>query len=549
MRQIAKLVKIFLISSFNLLSIKYSIRQNKKNMWMPIILVLAFASLIPTYIMYIQLIKNVYIQLFALGQGSSLFTLATIPIALIIFVFGLSYVLSSFYFSNDMEKLIPMPIREGDMIIAKFITMVIYNYLIVILILLPVLVIGFEDFGGILYILYSLLIILLLPVIPLGIGTMIIMVLMKWTNIQGRKDLLRNLSMFFVLFIILALQTVLNNVLTSIEPGKEGEFLSGLLQRSDGIMVWLGRIYPPALWFSKSLSNAHNLSGLIYSLLNIVLGVGIICLIGQIGSKIYLKALLEKSDFKKTQKKIQLNLAVKGRTPVIAIFLNDVKLVLRTPIFLFNCVSISFILPILVVVMPLISGGDDLDFSELYLQFKEYFSLILIAFFAFIATANPTASTTYSREGKAYWINGVIPVDPQSTFIGRMLQPMLLEWISILLMLVSLRFVLPLSIGHVLISGAIGLLVSLPICAVGVFIDRLHPKLDWDEPQRAVKQNVNVLLNMLIGMGYILLLGYISIKMMEYEIEVSLIYSLISFVSIGATAGVFWAFCKLDKIY
>ncbi len=549
MRQIAKLVKIFLISSFNLLSIKYSIRQNKKNMWMPIILVLAFASLIPTYIMYIQLIKNVYIQLFALGQGSSLFTLAIIPIALIIFVFGLSYVLSSFYFSNDMEKLIPMPIREGDMIIAKFITMVIYNYLIVILILLPVLVIGFEDFGGILYILYSLLTILLLPVIPLGIGTMIIMVLMKWTNIQGRKDLLRNLSMFFVLFIILALQTVLNNVLTSIEPGKEGEFLSGLLQRSDGIMVWLGRIYPPAIWFSKSLSNAHNLSGLIYSLLNIVLGVGIICLIGQIGSKIYLKALLEKSDFKKIQKKIQLNLAVKGRTPVIAIFLNDVKLVLRTPIFLFNCVSISFILPILVVVMPLISGGDDLDFSELYFQFKEYFPLILIAFFAFIATANPTASTTYSREGKAYWINGVIPVDPQSTFIGRMLQPMLLEWISILLMLVSLRFVLPLSIGHMLISGAIGLLVSLPICAVGVFIDRLHPKLDWDEPQRAVKQNVNVLLNMLIGMGYILLLGYISIKMMEYEVEVSLIYSLISFVSIGAAAGVFWAFCKLDKIY
>ncbi|WP_303861271.1 hypothetical protein [Alkalibaculum bacchi] len=545
MKQIVKLVRISLLSSFGFSSIKYNFMKSKKDIWKPIILVLALASLIPSYVMYVQLIKNIYIQLFALGQESSIFTLIIMPISLIIFVFGLSYVLSAFYFSNDVEKLIPLPIKEGNIVISKFISMVIFNYFIVVPILLPVLIVAFGDFGGTLYIIYSLLTILLLPVIPLGIDTIIIMVLMKLTNIQGRKDLLRNLSMFFVLFIIIALQAVLNNTLTSMEPGKEGEFLNALLQRSDGIMVWLGRAYPPAIWFSKSISNAHKISGLIYSALNILLGVGMVYLIGQIGSKIYLKALLEKNNFKKSLKKVELGLLIKNRSPIIAIFLNDVKLVLRTPIYLFNCVSISFLLPILVIVMPLISGGQDADFSQLYFQFKEYITLILIAFFAFIATANPTASTTYSREGKAYWIHAVLPVAPGSMFVGRMLQPMLLELISIFIMLVSLAFVLPLDIGEMFISLVIGMLVSLPICAIGVFIDRLYPKLDWDQPQRAVKQNINVLLNMLIGVGYILLLGFMTMKMMEYEIGVNLIYGLISVLSIISTGGIFWAFHKI----
>lgn len=548
MKQIVRLVKVSLLSSFGLSSIKYHFIKNKKDIWKPIIFVLALGSLLPSYYMYVQLIENIYIQLLTLGQASSIFTLIIMPISLVIFVFGLSYVLSSFYFSNDVEKLIPLPIKESNIIISKFITMVIFNYLIVLLMILPVLIIAFKDFGGLLYILYSLLTILLLPVIPLGVDTIIIMLLMKLTNIQGRKDLLRNLSMFFVLLIIIGLQMLLNSTLTSIEPGKEVEFLSALLQKSDGIMVWLGRAYPPAIWFSKSISNAHNAFGLMYSLLNILIGLGMIYAIGQIGSKIYLKALLEKNNFKRSLKKVELGLLIKNRSPIISIFLNDIKLVVRTPIFLFNCVSISFLLPIIVIVMPLISGGDDVDFSELYFEFEHYFTLILIAFFAFIATVNPTASTTYSREGKAHWINAIIPIAPRSMFIGRMLQPMLLEFISILVMLISLRFILPLSLGAMFSSTVIGMLVSLPICGIGVFIDRLYPKLDWDHPQRAVKQNVNVLLNMLIGAGYIFLLGFMSIKMIEYEIELNMIYALISSLSIIAIGGIYVAFYKIKTL-
>jgi len=411
--------------------------------------------------------------------------------------------------------------------------------------LLPILIVAFKDFGGILYVMYSILMILLLPVIPLGIGTIAIMILMKVTNIQGKKDLLRNLSMFLLLFIVIGMQMAINKLVVTIEPGKEGEFLSNLLQKSDGMMVFIGKAYPPAIWFSKSMSNSHNLWGFAYTLLNILLAIGMVYLIGLIGSKIYLKALLEKSNHKKSQKKVELTSMIRSKPQAIAIFLNDVKLVLRTPIYLFNCVSITFLLPILLVVLPLMTGGEEIDFGEIFVYFNDFINLALIALFGFMATTNPTASTTFSREGKAYWITKVLPMSPGSIFIGRLLQPIILEFLAIIFMLLALQLALPLSLSQMFLTLLVGLIVSLPILAVGVLIDKINPKLDWDEPQKAVKQNFNVVFNMLLGVGYILLLGFISMQLVKLEFSIGLIYGFISIVSVLLTSGLFWMFSRV----
>jgi len=120
MKEISKLVKLFLLSTFSFSTIKHSLLKNKKEIWKPIIFILVILSLIPTYFMYIQMIKSLYLQLSMLGQQSSIFTIGAILLSLIIFIFGLSYILSTFYFSNDIERLIPMPIKEKDIIISSF---------------------------------------------------------------------------------------------------------------------------------------------------------------------------------------------------------------------------------------------------------------------------------------------------------------------------------------------------------------------------------------------------------------------------------------------
>ena len=48
-----------------------------------------------------------------------------------------------------------------------------------------------------------------------------------------------------------------------------------------------------------------------------------------------------------------------------------------------------------------------------------------------------------------------------------------------------------------------GLLGSIPTTQIGMAIDILRPMLDWDNPQRAMKQNLNVLISLAVGALYL----------------------------------------------
>ncbi|NLL96877.1 MAG: hypothetical protein GX227_07175, partial [Clostridiaceae bacterium] len=38
-----------------------------------------------------------------------------------------------------------------------------------------------------------------------------------------------------------------------------------------------------------------------------------------------------------------------------------------------------------------------------------------------------------------------------------------------------------------------------PVSSIGLYIDLIRPKLQWNNPQEAIKQNMNAMLAMLIG--------------------------------------------------
>ncbi len=57
----------------------------------------------------------------------------------------------------------------------------------------------------------------------------------------------------------------------------------------------------------------------------------------------------------------------------------------------------------------------------------------------------------------------------------------------------------------------LGMALSFPGITVGLLIDLLRPYLTWDNPQKAIKQNINVLLGMVAG-GGILYLIYLAAR-------------------------------------
>jgi ABC-2 type transport system permease protein len=68
---------------------------------------------------------------------------------------------------------------------------------------------------------------------------------------------------------------------------------------------------------------------------------------------------------------------------------------------------------------------------------------------------------------------------------------------------------------------------------LGFVFDLKFPKLHWDNPQQAVKQNMNVVYMLLIGIGYLLILGGVGLGLVMLNVPyvaVGLVYIVISII-------------------
>jgi hypothetical protein len=145
----------------------------------------------------------------------------------------------------------------------------------------------------------------------------------------------------------------------------------------------------------------------------------------------------------------------------------------------------------------------------------------------FISSSNGITSTAISREGKNLFIAKYIPVSYTTQLTAKLLSGIMLSTIAIVMMLL---------VGIILIKPSVYLpiiilFLSLPavtfICIIGIIIDLNFPKLNWDNEVKAVKQNFNVVITLVIGMITAALIGFLVIKFEDYSFAISITSSLV----------------------
>ena len=104
-----------------------------------------------------------------------------------------------------------------------------------------------------------------------------------------------------------------------------------------------------------------------------------------------------------------------------------------------------------------------------------------------------------SREGQQLFVKKYLPVSYKQQLIAKILPGFILGYVSVLIMVLLAVFMFKMPIWLGLLILLVGWLPVLFTCLTGLLIDVYNPKLDWDSEQKAVKQNVNVLYNMLAG--------------------------------------------------
>lgn len=517
MNKLISLVKTDLNITFGISSLKYSIR-NKKKRWTYVIIAVALLSLIPSYIMMIQALKHLYSAFRQIGQQSYFLMMGIMISQFIVFFLGLLYTMSKYYFSRDIEQLLHLPIRPSVILGSRFATLVVSEYIVSLPIALPFVVIfGTSEFAGPLYWIISSIVLFLLPLIPLAAATIIIMVFMKYTNLKGRKDLVRTVGGLLLVILIVFLQMKFNQLVSQGLMDND-TFLFDLARDSQLMMKELGRAYPPAMWAATSM-----LGGIQGSWILSILGYSTASIFGTVAAvvlseRLYMDGLLGSNESPskiKSKDSVKLEKISKIRKPWLAIAHKELMMLFKTPIYLMNSVGGVVIVPILLV-MSLVTSGSDLEVLRGMLQSNEFFiDLGGAGMLTLLGILNSIGVTTFSREGKNLWIQRTLPIRAREQIMGRLVASMAIQGLGAIFLLASLCFILPLSlfsIAYILVAGAIG---SILMSLLGMTIDIMRPMRDWTNPQQAMKQNLNVLIGM--GMSVVILGPLVYLVYMTHD--------------------------------
>jgi ABC-2 type transport system permease protein len=510
MRRLLTLLAAGLRQNFGLALLKHKIFKERKDLWLVLLFTLGLLGLLPVLWLYVTVLGHAFSILRSMGQETALLTLAILAGQFLILVFGLFYVLSAFYFSRDLEFLVSLPARPFEVIGAKFGVILVNEYLTVLFVVAPAFVVyGVMAAKPLAYWPLAAVVFLLLPVIPLALAGLLVMAMMRLVNVSRKKDFLILAGSLTLLAMALFLQL-------GLAGNRSPEELLKFFTASDGMVHLVGEKFPPCIWASRLLAAGFNAPGLGYLALFAGVSIGVLLLLLISAEKLFYRGLIGLSEMAARRKKLSpaalagsfANRHGTGR----AILLREWKLMNRTPIFLLNGILSVILVPVMLFFMVRSNAGSASMAILKILGSGDRMAEILFAaaFFVACGCLNGTASSTFSREGRNFWISKVIPVAPGRQVLGKFLHSYLVAVLGTLGGSLAARLALGLGWRSILPAVLLALVAGALLTAVNMTVDLARPLLTWTNPQRAIKQNLNVVLAMALDAGIVFGFYYLS---------------------------------------
>lgn len=433
----------------------------------------------------------------------SLFVSATV---LMVFFFGVLYVISIFYHSSDVEKLLPLPLTPESIIGAKLIVTAVYEYVFVTLMILPPLIVyGVLDRQPWTFYLISLLVLLLLPLIPLCTAAVLVMLIMRLTPVARNKDRFSMLSGLLSMVVAIGIMYGMQSL-----GSFSGDALTRMIQTgSDRLASVAASVFPGTRFAVAALTSPSAGAALLQILLLILLTAAILVLTLGVARLVYFKGVIGLSASTARRRAVTTDTVRRSsrqQSSIIVLMRKDLLILIRTPIFFMNNVLMNLIWPVFFLV-PLISTGDGLADIRQMAQSLDLAGggrtaaivlAVCVAAACFITGTNGISSSALSREGKLIYFMKYLPVSYTRQLWAKVLTGAAMGMVGVLLLfLIALFFLRPVWWYTLLLLAVLpGTILASSLS--GIYFDLLWPKLNWDNEQKAVKQNVNVLFGMLV---------------------------------------------------
>lgn len=516
------LTKILLKNNINISSDK---KKKVKTIAMWIALAAAFA---PTIGIIIEGISTTYDLLSKINQEGLILAFGISFVSIFILFFGIFYSLNVLYFAKDIENLLPLPLKPSEILGAKFTVALLYEYLTELVLFLPILIVyGVKSSASFLYYAYGIIIFLMLPLAPLGIASVLNMLIMSFTNLGKHKDRLRIISGIVVMFIAIGTNILMQKF--GISSNNPDQMIKMITSGNNSLVQLSNKLFPGSSIATKALVLSSTTQGFLNLFLYIIITSVVVFVLLALGEKLYFRGVVGISETYSKRKEISSERLSKFSTkqsPLIALTMRELKILFRTPVYFMNCIIMNFLWPVFLL-LPMITQPQlfkDLEKVTAIIRDPSISAIIVgmaLALGIFLGASNTITATAISREGQNIFISKYIPVGYTIQFAAKILSGMIMGLVSIVVMLLM---VIPL-VKAPLYLAIISLIVSIPgllfSSMAGLLIDLNSPKLSWDTEVKAVKQNFNAFLSLIVGVVGAAIVGIPIIKFSEKPIFIS----------------------------
>ena len=460
-------------------------------------------------------------SLLDLGSEQNAVTLFMHLISIFSFVFGLNVIFSVFYFSGDIENLLPLPIKPYKIIASKFTAALLSESVMEFIIIIAAFA-GYIIAAGLPFYTWIIAVfgMFTLPIIPLVYCAVICMLIMLFTKFIKNKDSVNKITGVLTVAIILAMAVALGNI-----GGFDTEHIAAsIANNSNPLLTVMNCIFPHIRFIVASMSEMTVLNLLIYIAINLVS----IFIFMALAQAIYFRTVLgmNQSASKHHSKSAIIN-KLKVHPVTYSYLTKELKLLVRTPAYFMNCIIINLIWPIFLYLIVVIQGQTNFLDSFVYgIRSGDELSILIFilgvsAVSVLITAANSIASSALTREGKHFAFIKYIPLSYMAQINIKALVSIIISGAGMMIYIIAAGIWLGLGVKFVIFCCIVSLLSVTFVSYFGIFMDSVNPKLIWDDELNALRGNYNIFFNMAIA---ILLEAFICTGA----------YLLFSFTSLGA---------------
>jgi ABC-2 type transport system permease protein len=129
------------------------------------------------------------------------------------------------------------------------------------------------------------------------------------------------------------------------------------------------------------------------------------------------------------------------------------------------------------------------------------FALILIVMSSFMLGLISTTGTSISLEGKTFWIIKSAPLSEINVFWSKISLNFIIALPFLVINTVAVGIAVQPNLIYLILMFLIPAMVNIANGELGLYVNLLLPRMEWDSEVRVVKQSMSVIVSMLLGMA------------------------------------------------